>query len=147
MAAHGGGAIVNVASGAGITPGVGMLPYRVAKAGVVHATRSLAVELGAYGIRVNCVAPANIATDINAAFDKATVTSLQPLPHQGVATDVADALVYLASPQRPTSPASILPIDGGMACGTPPAMDRGRIDTASIPAPHPQQQQHEESLA
>ena len=72
MAAHGGGAIVNVASGAGVTPGVGMLPYRVAKAGVAHATRCLAVELGAHRIRVNAVAPANIATDINAAFDKAS---------------------------------------------------------------------------
>ncbi len=100
MAAHGGGAIVNVASGAGVTPGVGMLPYRVAKAGVAHATRCLAVELGAHGIRVNAVAPANIATDINAAFDKATVTSLQPLPHQGVAADVADASVH---PPRPAS--------------------------------------------
>ena len=83
MAGHGGGAIVNIASGAGTTPGVGMLPYRAAKAGVAHFTRCLAVELGEHGIRANCIAPANIATDINAAFDKSTVTRLQPLPHQG----------------------------------------------------------------
>src|SRR3546814_9586720 len=84
MVDHGGGVIVNVASGAGLTPGVGMLPYRSAKAGVAHFTRCLAVELGQHGIRANCVAPANIATEINAAFDKAAVTRLQPLPHQGL---------------------------------------------------------------
>lgn len=144
MAAHGGGAIVNVASGAGVTPGVGMLPYRVAKAGVAHATRCLAVELGAHGIRVNAVAPANIATDINAAFDKATVTSLQPLPHQGVAADVADALVYLAGPRAAHITGVVLSIDGGMACGTPPPLvpNRGGSTTAAAPNDtHPQQQE------
>lgn len=120
MAANGGGAIVNVASGAGITPGIGMLPYRAAKAGVVHLTRCLAVELGEHGIRANCVAPANIATDINAAFDKAAVTRLQPLPHQGVAADVAEAVLYLASDRSAHLTGVVLPVDGGMAVGTPP---------------------------
>jgi NAD(P)-dependent dehydrogenase (short-subunit alcohol dehydrogenase family) len=72
MAGQGGGAIVNISSGAGITPGIGMLPYRAAKAGVVQFTRCLAVvEVGEHGIRANCIAPANIATEINAAFGAA----------------------------------------------------------------------------
>lgn len=120
MAAHDGGAIVNIASGAGITPGIGMLPYRAAKAGVAHFSRCLAVELGEHGIRVNCVAPANIATDINAAFDKASVTRLQPLPHQGVPDDVVEAVLYLASDRSAHVTGVVLAVDGGMSIGTPP---------------------------
>lgn len=120
MVGHGGGAIVNVASGAGITPGVGMLPYRAAKAGVAHVTRCLAVELGEHGIRANCIAPANIATDINAAFDKAAVTRLQPLPHQGVPRDVVEAALYLASDRAAHVTGVVLSVDGGMSVGTPP---------------------------
>ncbi len=120
MADHGGGAIVNIASGAGVTPGVGMLPYRAAKAGVAHFTRCLAVELGEYDIRVNCVAPANIATDINAAFDKTAVTRLQPLPHQGRPSDVAEAVLYLASDRATHVTGTVLTVDGGMSVGTPP---------------------------
>ena len=120
MAGHGGGAIVNIASGAGTTPGIGMLPYRAAKAGVAHFTRCLAVELGEHAIRANCVAPANIATDINAAFDKAAVTRLQPLPHQGWPDDVVEAVVYLASDRAAHVTGVVLNVDGGMSVGTPP---------------------------
>ena len=120
MAGTGGGAIVNIASGAGTTPGVGMLPYRAAKAGVAHFTRCLAVELGEHNIRANFIAPANIATDINAAFDKSTVTRLQPLPHPGRTGDVAEAVVYLASDRAAHVTGVVLGVDGGMAVGTPP---------------------------
>jgi NAD(P)-dependent dehydrogenase (short-subunit alcohol dehydrogenase family) len=122
MADHGGGAIVNVASGAGLTPGVGMQPYRAAKAAVIHLTRSLAVELGEHAIRVNGVAPANIATDINAAFDKPRVLRLQPLPHQGAPADVAEAIAYLASDRAAHLTGTIIPIDGGMSVGTVPQL-------------------------
>lgn len=120
MADHGGGAIVNITSGAGVTPGVGMLPYRAAKAGVAHFTRCLAVELGEHGIRANAVAPANIATDINAAFDKSAVTRLQPLAHQGRPDDVVEAVAYLASDRAAHVTGVVLTVDGGMAVGTPP---------------------------
>jgi NAD(P)-dependent dehydrogenase (short-subunit alcohol dehydrogenase family) len=137
MASNGGGAIVNVASGAGVTPGVGMIPYRCAKAGVAHLTRCLAVELGEHGIRVNCVAPANIATDINSAFDKTVVRSLQPLPHQGVVRDVADSVVFLASDQAAHITGLVLPIDGGMHVGTPP---RRPTAAQSTPKTDPEEQ-------
>jgi NAD(P)-dependent dehydrogenase (short-subunit alcohol dehydrogenase family) len=120
MAEHGGGAIVNIASAAGVRPGVGMLPYRAAKAGVVHFTRSLAVELGEYGIRANCIAPANIATGINAAFDKERVTALQPLARPGRPGDVAEAALYLASERSAHITGMVVPVDGGMSVGTPP---------------------------
>lgn len=120
MAQRGGGSIINIASGAGITPGIGMQPYRAAKAGVVQFSRSIAVELGEHNIRVNCLAPANIATDINAVFDKAAVLRLQPLPHQGTPIDVAESVVYLASDRSAHITGVVLAIDGGMAVGTPP---------------------------
>jgi NAD(P)-dependent dehydrogenase (short-subunit alcohol dehydrogenase family) len=120
MVDHGGGAIVNIGSGGGITAGVGMLPYRAAKAGVAHFTRCLAVELGERDIRANVVAPANIATDINAAFDKSAVTSMQPLPHQGCTADVVEAVAYLASHRAAHVTGVVLTVDGGMSVGTPP---------------------------
>jgi NAD(P)-dependent dehydrogenase (short-subunit alcohol dehydrogenase family) len=129
MVDHGGGVIINIASAAGIDPGVGMLPYRAAKAGVVHVTRCLAVELGEHGVRANCIAPANIATDINASFDKAAVTRLQPLARVGLPVDVADAVVYLASDRAAQVTGVVLPVDGGMSTGTPP----GRVAAATVP--------------
>lgn len=132
MVDHGGGALVNIASGAGTIPGVGMLPYRAAKAGVAHLTRCLAVELGEHGIRANAVAPANIATDINAAFDKSAVTRLQPLPHRGRTDDVVEAVAYLASDRAAHVTGVVLPIDGGMAVGTPPRSRTNR-DHQEVP--------------
>ena len=120
MVGHGGGAIVNISSCAGITPGIGMMPYRAAKAGVVHFTRSIAVELGEHGVRANCVAPANIATQINAAFDKSVVTALQPLTRPGRPDDVVEAVLYLASDRSAQVTGVVLPVDGGMSTGRPP---------------------------
>lgn len=116
-----GGAIVNIGSGGGITPGVGMLPYRAAKAAVAHFTRCLAVELGEHHIRANCIAPANIATEINAVFDKAAVRRLQPLPHQGHTDDVVEAVLYLAGDRSAHVTGVVLDVDGGMAVGAPPS--------------------------
>ena len=115
-----GGTIVNVGSGGGTTQGVGMLPFRAATAGVAHFTRCLAVELGEHGIRANCIAPANIATEINAAFDKAAVTRLQPLAHQGHTGDVVEAVLYLAGDRSAHVTGVVLDVNGGMAVGTPP---------------------------
>ena len=70
MADHGGGAIVNTTSIGGINAGGGVMAYRASKAAVIHITRSIAVELAAKNIRVNCIAPAHIPTAINAAFDQ-----------------------------------------------------------------------------
>jgi NAD(P)-dependent dehydrogenase (short-subunit alcohol dehydrogenase family) len=121
MVDNGGGVIINVASVAGVRPGVGFLPYRAAKAAVIHFTKSLAVELGEHDVRANCVAPANIMTDINAAFDKPTVTAMQPLRRQGYPPDVAEAVLYLASDRSAHITGLVVPVDGGMSVGTPPA--------------------------
>jgi NAD(P)-dependent dehydrogenase (short-subunit alcohol dehydrogenase family) len=117
-----GGSIVNVASIAGIAPGVGLQTYRAAKAGVIHFSRSAAIELAELGIRVNVIAPGNIATAINAAFDtSAIVARIQPLQRLGQTADVANAVVYLASERAAHVTGIVLPIDGGTTAGTPPA--------------------------
>src|SRR3546814_18021985 len=64
MAKSGGGSIINNASMAGILPGFGLITYRAAKAGVVHVSKSLAIDLAEYHIRVNCITTGNIETHI-----------------------------------------------------------------------------------
>jgi len=116
----GGGVIVNTASLAGLTPGAGVMSYRVAKAGVIHFTKCLALELAEHGIRVNAVAPANIPTAINAQFDMSrTIEMTQPLPRQGSPEDAAQAVLYLASDRAAQVTGMVLPVDGGTSVGIP----------------------------
>jgi len=116
----GGGAIVNTASLAGITPGAGVTAYRAAKAGVIHATRCLALELAEHGIRVNAVAPANIQTAINARFDLGrTIELTQPLASLGTPEDAAEAVLFLAGDRARQITGIVLPVDGGTSVGIP----------------------------
>jgi NAD(P)-dependent dehydrogenase (short-subunit alcohol dehydrogenase family) len=117
------GSIVNTASIAGISPGIGLTTYRAAKAAVIHFSRCAAIELAEHGVRVNAIAPANISTSINAAFDTAAIVNkLQPLPRLGTPVDVAYAAVYLASDRSAQVTGIVLPIDGGTTAGPPPAL-------------------------
>jgi len=130
MAEHGGGVILNTTSLAGITPGAGFIAYRSAKAGVVHLTKCLAIELAEHGIRVNCIAPANIATPINAQFDiSRTIELTQPLQRAGTPADAAQAALYLASDRAAQLTGVILPVDGGTSVGPPVARTREIMDT------------------
>jgi NAD(P)-dependent dehydrogenase (short-subunit alcohol dehydrogenase family) len=117
-----GGSIINTTSIAGISPGVGLTTYRAAKAGVIHFSRCAAIELAELGMRVNVIAPGNISTDINAAFDTASIVSrLQPLQRLGSTRDVANAAVYLASARSAQVTGMVVPVDGGTTVGPPPA--------------------------
>ena len=116
-----GGSIVNITSIAGISPGIGLTTYRAAKAGVIHFSRCAAIELAERGIRVNVIAPGNISTAINAAFDtQSIVNRLQPLQRLGSPQDVANAAVYLASERAAQVTGLVLPVDGGTTVGPPP---------------------------
>ena len=117
-----GASIINTTSIAGITPGVGLATYRAAKAGVIHFSRCAAIELAERGIRVNVLAPGNISTDINAAFDNATIAArMQPLQSLGSTQDVANAAVFLASDRSRQVTGMTLPVDGGATVGPPPS--------------------------
>ena len=119
MRAAGGGAIVNIASQAGLVALPGESSYCVSKAAVIHLTRVHAVEWGEYGIRVNAVAPTFIETDgtsaalSDPAFRTDTIERIAALHRIGVPTEVSGAVVFLASPAAALVTGQTLAIDGG----------------------------------
>jgi NAD(P)-dependent dehydrogenase (short-subunit alcohol dehydrogenase family) len=121
MAEHGGGSIVNTTSIGGINAGAGLMNYRASKAAVIHLTRSIAIDVAQHGIRVNCLAPAHIPTEINQNYDQRRIIErMQPLQRQGSPTDVANAALYLASDRSAQVTGIVLPVDGGTTAGPPP---------------------------
>jgi NAD(P)-dependent dehydrogenase (short-subunit alcohol dehydrogenase family) len=122
MAQNGGGSIVNTTSIGGINAGGGLMTYRATKAAVVHMTRCIAIDLAEHGIRVNCVAPAHIPTNINAAFDQERIVQrMQPLQRVGSPRDVASAVLFLAGDRSAQVTGIVLPVDGGTTAGPPMA--------------------------
>jgi NAD(P)-dependent dehydrogenase (short-subunit alcohol dehydrogenase family) len=119
MRAHGGGAIVNVASQAGLVALPGEASYCTAKAAVIHLTRCLAVEWGELGIRVNAVAPTFIETDgtepalSDPSFRADVVDRIAALHRIGTPDEVSPAVVFLASPAASLVTGHTLVVDGG----------------------------------
>jgi NAD(P)-dependent dehydrogenase (short-subunit alcohol dehydrogenase family) len=115
----GGGAIINIASQAGLVALPGESSYCIAKAAVVHMTRCHAVEWGDLGIRVNAVAPTFIETDGTGAalsdpdFRADTIERVAALHRIGVPREVSGAVVFLASPAASLITGQTLAIDGG----------------------------------
>lgn len=115
MAEHG-GAVVNVASVAGLRPAPGIGFYGASKAMLAHITQELAVELGP-GIRVNAVAPAVVKTKFATALyegKEAEVSAGYPLKRLGLPEDVAGAVAYLLSDDAAWVTGQVLTLDGGM---------------------------------
>ena len=111
------GAIVTVSSMWGVTGGSCEAPYSAAKAGVIGLTKALAKELGPSGIRVNCVAPGVIATEMNAhlsADDLAALEDETPLGRIGSPAEAAEAICFLASDCASFITGQVLRADGGM---------------------------------
>jgi NAD(P)-dependent dehydrogenase (short-subunit alcohol dehydrogenase family) len=119
MRDSGGGAIVNIASQAGLVALPGESSYCVSKAAVIHMTRVHAIEWGGYGIRVNAVAPTFIETDGTASalsddgFRADTIERIAALHRIGVPTEVSGAVVFLSSPAASLVTGQTLAIDGG----------------------------------
>jgi 3-oxoacyl-[acyl-carrier protein] reductase len=111
------GRMINITSVVGAIGNAGQANYAAAKAGVAGLTRSLARELGARNITVNCVAPGFIDTDMTHGLPEAVKTALLaqiPLGRLGQAQEVADAVAFLASPQASYITGSELHVNGGM---------------------------------
>ena len=132
MEKNGGGAIVNVASTAGFAVSVGMpYPYVATKHALVGATKVLALEFAGKGIRANVVAPGAINTDMlqkaYAAIAEAENITIEeaackenasiPLGRPAEPSEIADAIVFLASPSASYITGIVLPVAGGMAAG------------------------------
>lgn len=111
------GSIVMVSSIWGLVGASCEAPYSAAKAALIGLTKALAKEAGPSGVRVNCVAPGVIDTEMNAALDEAARAALReetPLGALGAPADVAEAIFYLASPQARFVTGQVLSPNGGI---------------------------------
>ncbi|MCB2073320.1 MAG: SDR family oxidoreductase [Novosphingobium sp.] len=133
MAKSGGGSIINTSSISGIQPGHGFFTYRASKAAVVNFTQTAAIELGPHLIRVNCICPGNIPSDMGTfakpsgpGSDKAARIAqavkdvrmgFQPLKRQGSGRDIAEGALYFACDRSAQVTGQIMSIDGGATAG------------------------------
>jgi 3-oxoacyl-[acyl-carrier protein] reductase len=112
------GRIINIASTEGLGASAGTSPYTAAKHGVVGLTRSMAVELGARGVTVNCICPGPILTGMTAAIPEEARNKFArrrvPLRRYGLPEEVAHATLNFALPASSYLNGVVLPVDGGM---------------------------------
>ncbi len=111
------GAIVTLSSMWGVTGGSCEAAYSASKAGIIGLTRALAKELGPSHIRVNCVAPGVIHTDMNGHLDGDTLSALAeetPLGRIGTPREVADTILYLAGEGSSFVTGQLLQPNGGI---------------------------------
>lgn len=110
------GAIVNVSSVWGVHGASCEAAYSAFKAGVIGLTRAAAREVGPSGVRVNCVAPGVISTDMNARLgeaDRAALREATPLMRMGTAAEVAEAICFLCMDGASFITGQVLGVDGG----------------------------------
>ena len=116
-------AIVNLSSVNGITA-IGLPAYAAAKAGVVMFTQNLAITYGPMGVRSNVIAPGTTLTDFwNPIVESdplmvRRLAELYPVRRLGRPIDIANAALYLASPEASFVNGATLPVDGGFTAGT-----------------------------
>ncbi len=112
-----GGAVINMASVAGLKPAPFTGTYCVTKAALIMLTRVLAAELGAFGIRVNAIAPGFIKTDMSKAVWTSDMfkehVKTMPIPRIGETEDIVGAALYLASEASSFMTGETIVIDGG----------------------------------
>lgn len=117
MAERGSGCIIGISSGLSRQPGFGFVAHSTAKSGLDAFMKSLALELGPRGVRVNVVAPGLTDTDATArvpAEHKERVAAMTPLGRIGVPEDVAGAVLMLADHRAGFVTGAYLPVSGGI---------------------------------
>ncbi|MET1056168.1 MAG: SDR family oxidoreductase [Pedobacter sp.] len=123
MNSAGSGSIVNISSMAAQYGIPKVIAYTAAKSAIEGMTKAMAVELSPLGIRINCVAPGFIKTDMSSkALDndperKNKVLSRTPMGHLGLPEDIADAVYYLSSESAKYVTGVVIPVDGGNSIG------------------------------
>ncbi len=133
MKDHGGGVILQNSSIAGMLAGHAMMTYRASKAALNQFNKSAAIDLGRYGIRVNCLVPGHIRTQLSsfqqgAADDNiaqlereidAVYLSNQILKRRGEPEDCAQAALFLASDRARQITGLLMPVEAGVTAGDP----------------------------
>ncbi|WP_224364464.1 SDR family NAD(P)-dependent oxidoreductase [Hyalangium versicolor] len=119
MKQQGRGAIINMSSSAGIRGRAGQVPYAATKGALIGLTKALAGELGPHGIRVNCVAPGFVETDMVSGLMsrpgvREGVIQATPIRRLGTVEDVASATLFLASPESAYVVGGVLLVNGGL---------------------------------
>lgn len=112
-----GGSIISMSSVAGIYGNRGQTNYAASKAGIVGMSKSLAKEMGSFGVRINVVAPGFIETDMTGVFNDAMrkkVLATIPLKRFGTTDDVAELVSFLASDRSSYLTGQVIQIDGGI---------------------------------
>ncbi|HVG14780.1 MAG TPA: SDR family oxidoreductase [Chitinophagaceae bacterium] len=123
MLARKSGSIINISSMASQYGIPKVIAYTASKSAIEGMTRAMAVELSPNGIRVNCIAPGFIATDMSAKAlnsdpqRKEKVMGRTPMGRMGEPTNIADAALFLASDASSYITGVILPVDGGNSIG------------------------------
>lgn len=119
MARQRGGSIINMSSVVGVSGNAGQCNYSASKAGLIGLAKSIAQEMGARGIRANCIAPGFIVTDMTAQLSEATredwIKKI-PLKRGGTPDDVADVALFLASDLSRYVTGQVINCCGGMNC-------------------------------
>jgi 3-oxoacyl-[acyl-carrier protein] reductase len=108
------GRVVNIVSLSGLKGMAGQTNYSAAKAGVIGATKALAQEVARRGVTVNAVAPGFIRTDMTGDLNEAELKLLIPMKRFGEPDEVADAVVFLASPKAAYITGEVISINGGL---------------------------------
>jgi NAD(P)-dependent dehydrogenase (short-subunit alcohol dehydrogenase family) len=127
MLAQNSGRIINISSVLGLAPARLQCPFVAAKAGVVNLTKAMALELGAQGVLVNCIAPGSILTEgtkklfygKDGKFSDRVQALLAhiPLGRPGTCEEVAHAALFLAAPESSYINGAVLTVDGGWLAG------------------------------
>jgi meso-butanediol dehydrogenase / (S,S)-butanediol dehydrogenase / diacetyl reductase len=117
MLKTGGGAVVNIASISGLRASTLRVAYGTSKGALIHLTKQQAAELGDVGIRVNCVAPGPVLTEMAKLVHSTSIIKdyfdAIPQNRYGTPEEIADAVVYLCSEQASFVNGQVLAVDGG----------------------------------
>ena len=112
------GTIVNISSVVGTTGNAGQTNYAASKAGIVGFSKSLAKELGGRNVTVNVVAPGYVQTDMTDELDdetRETILDVVPLDRLAEPDEIADAVLFLASPAATYITGHVLHVNGGLS--------------------------------